>query len=52
MIAYAGVEYITAGGNPERTKASREKIRSVVIGMLTLVFLSAFLDWLIPGGVF
>lgn len=52
MIAYAGVEYVTSAGNPERVKSSRDKIRSVIIGMLTLVFLSAFLEWLIPGGVF
>lgn len=52
MIAYAGVEYISAGGNAEKTKSARDKIRNVVIGLLALVFMSAFLQWLIPGGVF
>lgn len=52
MIAYAGIEYMTAGGNAEKTKDARDKIRNVVIGLLTLVFMSAFLQWLIPGGVF
>ncbi|MCU0667244.1 MAG: hypothetical protein MUF85_01350 [Patescibacteria group bacterium] len=52
MVAYAGVRYILARDDAGGVKAAKEQIGNVVIGLLTYFFLYAFLQWLVPGGVF
>lgn len=50
MIAWGGLEYITSAGVPDKAKAAKDKIKNVLVGMLCLIFMWAFLQWLIPGG--
>lgn len=52
MLVYAGVEYISAADNPQRVQAAKQHIVNVVIGIVAYFFLFAFVQWLIPGGVF
>lgn len=51
MLVFAGVQYTTAGDKPDQVEAAKKKIGAVVIGLVAFIFLYAFLNWLIPGGV-
>lgn len=51
MLIIGGVQYSSAGGNPDGVGAAKKKISNVLIGLLAYVFLYAFLQWLIPGGL-
>jgi hypothetical protein len=52
MIAVAGVQYTTSRDNPQAVQAAKQKIWNVLIGLLAFFFLYAFVQWIIPGGVF
>lgn len=51
MLIFAGVQYTTAADNPSQVEAAKKKIGAVVLGLVAFIFLYAFLNWLIPGGV-
>ncbi|MBP9813339.1 hypothetical protein KBC51_02785 [Candidatus Saccharibacteria bacterium] len=51
MIIWAGIQYTTARDNPQAITAAKQKILNVVIGIAAFIFMWAFLNWLIPGGV-
>lgn len=52
MIVVAGIQYSTAGANPQAVNAAKGKIMNSVIALLALIFLYSFLQWLVPGGIF
>ena len=52
MIIWAGIQYTTARDNAQAVAAAKQKIINVVIGIAAFIFLYAFLNWLVPGGVF
>lgn len=52
MIVWGGIQYITARDNAQAVQSAKEKIINVVIGLAAFIFLYAFLQWLIPGGIF
>ncbi len=51
-VVYGAILYSSAGGNVEQAKNARTIILNVVIGIIVFAFAFAFLNWLIPGGVF
>lgn len=51
MLVFAGVQYTTAADNASQVEAAKKKIGTVVLGLVAFIFLYAFLNWLIPGGV-
>lgn len=51
MLIFAGVQYTAAADNPSQVEAAKKKIGAVVLGLVAFIFLYAFLNWLIPGGV-
>lgn len=51
-IAYGAILYSTSEGSAEQTKRAITIITNVVIGLLCFLLMSAFLNFLIPGGVF
>lgn len=51
-IVYAGFLYTTAQGSSEQTKKAKEMILNTVIGLVLFGLMWAFLQYLIPGGVF
>lgn len=51
-IVYGSVLYTSAGGNAEQTKKAMGIITNVVIGVIAFAAMFAFLNFLIPGGVF
>jgi len=52
MIILGGVQYSIAGDNATAVTAARQKITNALIARLAFIFTFAFLQWLIPGGVF
>ena len=52
MIAWAGIQYMSARDNAQAVQDAKNKIWNVVYGLLAYFFLYAFLQWLVPGGVF
>lgn len=52
MVIWGGIQYITARDNAQAVQSAKEKIINVVIGLAAFIFLYAFLQWLIPGGIF
>lgn len=51
-IVYGSLLYTSARDNQAQTQKAITIISSVVIGLLLYVFMTAILNWLIPGGVF
>ncbi len=52
MMIFAGIEYAAAGDNAQKIQAARQRITNVIVGLIAFFFLYAFMNWLIPGGVF
>ncbi len=51
-IAYGAILYSTAGGSAEQTKKAITVITNTVIGLVCFLFMTAILNFLIPGGIF
>lgn len=51
-IVFAGVIYTTAAGDASKVGKAKTMILNTVIGLLFYSVMWAFLQWLIPGGVF
>ena len=51
-IIYAGIQYTTAGGDPNNVKKAVTPIRSSIVALLLFIFMYAILNYLIPSGFF
>jgi hypothetical protein len=52
VILVGGIQYILAGGNASAITAARHRITNGLIALFAFLFMFAFLQWLIPGGIF
>lgn len=52
MITFGGIRYMTAGGDPQKVVAARGQIRAALIALVLYIFSFAFLQWIVPGGLF
>lgn len=52
VIIVGGIQYTLAGGNPSAVTAARQRITNGLIALFAFLFIFAFLQWLIPGGIF
>ncbi len=52
VIITGGIQYSLAGGNPEAVSKARKRISNGIVALAIFIFLFAFVEWLIPGGVF
>jgi len=52
VIIIGGIQYMTAGDNPQAVAAAKQRISNGLIALVAFIFTFAFLQWLIPGGVF
>lgn len=48
-ITIVGIQYITAGGNEEKTRKAKRRMFEIVLGLAAYVVVYALLSWLIPG---
>jgi len=51
-IIYAGIQYTTSAGDPKRVSDAKNRITQTVLALLAYAFLYAFLQFLVPGGIF
>jgi hypothetical protein len=51
-IIFAGIQYSLAGGDSAKVSAAKKRITDSLIALLAFAFMYAFLQWIIPGGVF
>lgn len=52
VIVFAGIEYSSSGGDPNRTAAAKSRIINAIVALAAYMFLYIILQWLIPGGLF
>lgn len=51
-IIMGGIQYAAAGDKADAVSAAKKRIINGVIALVTFLFVFAFLQWLIPGGIF
>ncbi len=52
VIIVGGNQYMAAGDNPQGVVAAKQRIYNGLLALVAFIFMFAFLQWLIPGGVF
>ena len=52
VIIVGGIQYMTAGDNPQAVSAAKQRIINGLIALMAFLLTFAFLNWLIPGGIF
>lgn len=52
MMIVGGIQYMTAGGNPQSVAVAKKRISNAALSIVALLFMFSFLQWLIPGGIF
>ncbi|MGF7229096.1 MAG: hypothetical protein ACQR33_03865 [Candidatus Saccharibacteria bacterium] len=50
-IVVGAIQYSSAGGDPGKVAAARGRITKAIIALLAFVFLYAFINFILPGGV-
>lgn len=48
-ITIVGIQYLTAGGNEEKTRKAKKRILEIVIGLAVYAAAYAILRWLLPN---
>lgn len=51
MVAVGGVQYSAAKDNPQQAAQAKERIRNAILALVAYIFMVAFLQWLVPGGI-
>jgi hypothetical protein len=52
MIAVGGIQYSAARDNPQEAAAAKQKIYNAVLALVVYLFSFAFLQYIVPGGIF
>lgn len=52
MIAVGGVQYTAARDDPQAVSAAKTRIRDAIMALIFYLFGVAFLQYLVPGGIF
>ena len=52
MIIIGGIQYASAGDYPQKITAAKGKITNALLALFTFIFMFAFLQWVVPGGIF
>ena len=51
-VVIAGIQYMTSSGDPGQMTKAKRRLIEIGIGLVAYGLLYAFMQWLIPGGVF
>jgi hypothetical protein len=51
-IVMGGIQFSTSGGDPQKSAAARGRIEKTIFAIFIYAFLYAFLEFLVPGGIF
>src|SRR5688572_22009018 len=50
-IIVAGIQYSTSADDPGAVTKAKQRIFNTVLGLIAYIFLFAFLNYLVPGGI-
>ncbi|CAN5400391.1 hypothetical protein BH10PAT3_BH10PAT3_5520 [soil metagenome] len=51
-IIYGGIQYSSAGGDPQKVASAKKRILNALVALIAFIFMYAFLQYIVPGGVF
>jgi hypothetical protein len=51
-LVMGGIQYMSSSGDPQKTGAAKTRITNTLLAFVAYAFLYAFLNFLIPGGLF
>src|SRR5205814_1498218 len=51
-IIMGAVQYSTSGGDPQKVTQAKQRISKTIFAVLAYLFLYAFLQFIVPGGLF
>lgn len=51
MMVIGAIQYSTSGGNPQGEADARKKISNAILAFLVFIFIYAFLNFIVPGGL-
>lgn len=51
-IIISGIQYSTAGSNPQAASAAKKRIMGAILAAIAYLFLYGFLQFIVPGGFF
>lgn len=51
-VVAAGIQYSSAGGDPGKVNAARKRIFNSVLALVAFILTWAFLQFIVPGGIF
>ncbi len=52
VLIVAGIQYSTSAGDPQKAGNAKKRIFNAVLALIVYAFMFAFLQWLVPGGIF
>ncbi len=52
MIIVGGIQYSAAGDDPQKITEAKQKITNALLALFVFIFMFAFLQWVVPGGLF
>ena len=50
-IVVAGIQYSSSADDPSKVQAAKTRITRSIIAFIAFIFLFAFLQWILPGGL-
>lgn len=50
-IIIGGVQYSSAGSDPNKVSAAKKRITNALVALAFFIFLLGFLQWVVPGGL-
>jgi hypothetical protein len=51
-IILGGIQYMLSRDNPQAVSDAKSRILNAIIALVSFVFIYAFLQWIVPGGLF
>lgn len=51
-LVIAGLQYSSAKSDPQAVAKAKQRIMNALIALFVFIFMYAFLQWLVPGGIF
>ena len=48
-ISITGIQYLTAGGNEEKTRKAKQRMFEIIIGLAVYAVFFLFLQWILPN---
>jgi hypothetical protein len=52
MLVLGGIQYTTAGNDPQKVGAAKNRVRNAITALIMFIFMYSILQWLVPGGIF